>query len=166
MSEINFLCHLRLKKTKKLMSVVKHNVNITCFSLVKLLVSQCATRWQQSFIITFIYQLFSNSNWIDFSKNCTMFWTGAQVVHECCYGVSRATLTMRSLSSSLTPWQGKLNQELLLHIYQCLDIDCTVMVQQWKYTLLATWITNVLYLMLWGLWEASFIHKHNRSLQI
>lgn len=45
------------------------------------------------------------------SKNCTMIWTGVQVMHKCCYVVSRAALTIRSLSSSLTPWQGKVMKE-------------------------------------------------------
>lgn len=59
-----------------------------------------------------------------------MFWNKFQVMHMCCDGASRATLTMRSLSSSLTPRQGKITGEVPVLMYQCVLMGCIVMVQE------------------------------------
>lgn len=66
------------------------------------------------------------------SKNCTIARTEVQVMRMCWFGVSRATLTIRSLSSSLTPWQRQMKWEGLDSMYNCMVLWSSVMVQRWN----------------------------------
>lgn len=46
--------------------------------------------------------------------------------------VSRAALTMRSLSSSLTPWQRWMLGVWPVRVFHCVDSGCRVVVPHWK----------------------------------
>ncbi len=112
---------LKLEHVNVLM-VIELSGSLLCHHLMSAL--------QQYLVINLMIYFHCNVVWV--SKNCTRLWTEVQVMLMCCYGVSRAALTMRSLSNSLTPWQGKLRWEGPLNKYECLVRGSSVMVQEIK----------------------------------